>query len=184
MLYSNCNASVRTSTALGVVGHRHEQQTLCKMWRWKVSRPSIQSWLPGIAKAVGPSCWARAATLQDTREQAFDGHHWEATVPSAAQCTVSKKQWQMCWEPHLSAVPVAPRDRLQVGPTAAGESRFGRGKSGLLVTSSPGCTCDGGGIAASKGLSSSKQDAHSVLMEVLGAFAAAPACRLGCVEWQ
>ena len=56
-------------------------------------------------------------------------------------------------EPHLSAVPVAPRDRLQVGPTAGGEWRLGRGRSGLLVTSSPGCTCDGGGIAASKGLS-------------------------------
>jgi len=37
------------------------------MWRWKVSRPSIQSWLPGMAKQVGPSycfrAWAAAQAL-------------------------------------------------------------------------------------------------------------------------
>jgi hypothetical protein len=87
---------------------------------------------------------------------------------------VSKEQWRNSWEAHLSAVPVLPRDRLQVGPTAGGEVHLGRGRSGLLVTSSPGCTCDGGGIAASKGLSS-KTDTRA-LMQVwhtrLGAVAA------------
>ncbi len=45
---------------------------------------------------------------------------------------------------HLSALPLPP---------ARGLLLCGRGRSGLCVTSRPGCTCDGGGSAASKGLS-------------------------------
>lgn len=37
-------------------------QPRCWMWRWKVSRPSIQSWLPGMAKQLGPSYRRRACT--------------------------------------------------------------------------------------------------------------------------
>ena len=36
-------------------------QPRCWMKRWKVSRPSIQSWLPGIANAVGPPYAASAS---------------------------------------------------------------------------------------------------------------------------
>lgn len=38
-------------------------QPRCRMWREKVSSPSIQSWLPGMAKEDGPSYRRSAVAL-------------------------------------------------------------------------------------------------------------------------